>query len=451
MFPNIRQTIVFRLTSALGVVLVAAVVSLLGLTFVLTETQLSQRYDQMLSKETRFVSSVPRARMPQAIDALIANSTSGLNYYGLVGADGRLVAGNFALPSVPRAPGPFNLPAGQAAPAPLRALVTQLPDGTRIEVARDISPIVDLRQRIFAIVAISGCGVIVAAVLAGVLLSLGPLRRVGQARAVAMRIAAGELGLRMPTTPRGDELDLMSGMVNAMLDEIERLMEQVKGATDAIAHDLRTPLAHLRHRLQALAHDNEADPTAPVVPAVAEAIEDIDHVLRRFNALLRISELEASGRHAGFAPLDPLALLAGIAELYEPLAEEHRIGLSLHGIYGQLVLGDETLLLEAFSNLIENALKFVGSGGHVVLSVASQSDATVIEVRDNGPGIAEAERALVLRRFKRGSGAGCTAGTGLGLHLVAAIVHLHGFTMLLEDANPGLNVKISCPRRAGNE
>jgi len=438
--PNIRHTIVFRLTVTLGVVMVAAMVALLGLTFVLTEAELSERSDQMLYRETRFVASVPRERMPLAIGALIAHSTSGLNYYGLVAADGRVLAGNFALASVPATPGPFNLPAGLAARPPVRALVTQLPDGTRIEVARDNSPVVDLRQRIFMIISVSGFAVIVAALLTGALLSAGPLRRVGEARAVALRIAAGELGLRMATTPRRDELDLISTMVNAMLDEIERLVEQVKGATDAIAHDLRTPLAHLRQRLQSLTE-----------PAASAAIVDINLVLHRFNALLRISELEATGRHAGFALIDPMALLADIAELYEPMAEERGISLSLDGTYGQTILGDETLLLEVLSNLVENALKFIGDNGRVMLSVGTIGNTVVMTVCDNGPGIPEAERRVVLGRFRRGSGTARTAGMGLGLNLVAAIVHLHGFEMALEDATPGLRVTISCHRHGNVE
>lgn len=445
-FFNIRQTTAFRLTAILSVIFTGSAVALLGLTVALTEAEQTARSDQVLFNEMHRLAGLRRDNLPAAIGALIANSASGLNYYALVGPDGRVLAGNFTLPAVPHEGGPFELAAGRAAPVALRALVTRLPDGARIEVARDITPIIDLRRRIFAIMALSGLSVIAAALVAGALLSRGPLRRVALFRAVALRIANGELGLRMPVTPRGDELDLVASMVNVMLDEIERLLEQVKGATDAIAHDLRTPLAHLRHRLQALARHHDHDTPEPGVPAVADAILDVDNVLRRFNALLRISELNVSGRHAGFAPVDPMALLAELAELYEPLAEERGIGLSLHGDYGLTVLGDETLLLEAISNLLENALKFGSKGGKVVLSVSGERDTPVIEVRDDGPGIPADERTTVLGRFQRGSGAGRTPGMGLGLNLVAAIVHLHAFTMALEDASPGLRVIITCHR-----
>jgi signal transduction histidine kinase len=139
-----------------------------------------------------------------------------------------------------------------------------------------------------------------------------------------------------------------------------------------------------------------------------------------------------------------MALAAAICELFEPLAEERGIELVLAGTWGHIIRGDEKLLFEAVSNLVENAIKFVSPGGTVSVGVTADGRATVLLVRDDGPGIQPGERASVLRRYYRGSAAQHAAGTGLGLSLVAEIVHLHGYALQLEDANPGLEVRIVC-------
>jgi signal transduction histidine kinase len=172
---------------------------------------------------------------------------------------------------------------------------------------------------------ISGLGTIVAALVAGVTLSLGPMRRVRHMQVMAAAIARGDLRRRLPDTHRRDEIDVIGIIINGMVEEIERLMGQVKGATDAIAHDLRTPLTHLRARLDRIAHQ----PAIASDPALREsmygAMEELDAALARFRALLRISEIEASRRQSDFLNLDPQEVLAGVAELYDPLAEERAL------------------------------------------------------------------------------------------------------------------------------
>jgi len=162
-----------------------------------------------------------------------------------------------------------------------------------------------------------------------------------------------------------------------------------------------------------------------------------------------MSELEASRRHAQFVAFDPLDMARDLAELYEPLAEERRLTLAATGTTGLAVLGDERLLFEAVGNLVENAIKFSPPGGTIRLSVTEDRDGVAITVTDEGPGIAPAERALVLERFQRGSGTAAIAGSGLGLSLVAVIVALHGFALHLDPATdgpaPGLVARIVAP------
>lgn len=433
---ELRRTSTFRLMVGLGVVFLVAVAVLLGLTYRLTQRELINRSDLIVSLEMARLGGAKPGQRAGEVEAAIAASASGLNYFVLIDAQGHEIAGNLRWSGAPPAEGVREWPAGKLAPVPLLTKTSHLPDGQSLIVARDITPAVEFRARILALSLTAGAVVVLSAAVAAVALGLGPLRRIGQLRADAKRIAAGEFSHRMPVSARRDELDLVATTMNGMVEEIERLMVQVKGATDAIAHDLRSPLARLRMRLAMI---------DPRPESVDQAVEDIDAVLARFDALLRIAELEAAGRRAGFGPLDPMVLLTTAAELYEPLAEERGIEIALSGSYGHAIVGDEALLVEAVGNLIDNAIKFAPHGGHIRLGLMRRGAELTIEIADNGPGIAQSERDAVLRRFYRGAASRQTPGSGLGLNLVAAIVHLHGFGLELGDAGPGLVVRIRAP------
>jgi signal transduction histidine kinase len=283
------------------------------------------------------------------------------------------------------------------------------------------------------------------------------MRRIRRLEATAALIAMGELDLRIAISRRGDEFDMIAGIINAMVEEVERLLRQVKGSTDAIAHDLRTPLSHVRTRLEriALLPAIAGDPDGDASVLLAGARDELDTVLARFRALLRMSELEAMHRLSQFTVFDPIEMVRDVAELYEPLAEERGIELTCTGTAGSFILGDDRLLFEAISNLVENAIKFSPAGGRIALGVTQAAADVAIAVADDGPGIPLAERAHVLERFARGSATVETgaAGSGLGLSLVAVIVALHGYTLSLDPARdgprPGLIARIVAPRAVG--
>ena len=467
---DVRRTSTFRLTAMLGVVFLVAIFTLLGLIYTLTERQLVARTDRVLALESHTYAEVPADQLLARLRQALGTNTSGLNYLVLTDAQGKVVAGNLAPPRVLRLGEPFDMPASAAQPVPLRLLAVRTSNGNQLIVGRDITQIEDLRARVVSILVGSGLVASICVAMAAALLSMGPLRRIRHLTAIARRIAAGELSLRMPVSARRDELDLVAETINTMIGEIERLLAQVKGATDAIAHDLRAPLGHIRNRLEAIQRQTLVDyrlaplegvaadalvPSSAAAPnpalsnVLAGALDELDLVLARFNAILRISELEATNRRAGFAPLDPMKLVIAVCELFEPLAEERGVRLDMAGSCGQVVEGDERLLFEAISNLVENAIKFVPREGVVTVAVrppaggADTPDRVDIEVRDNGPGIPADERLAVLGRFHRGSGASHVPGSGLGISLVAAITHLHGFDLELLDGDPGLIVRIS--------
>lgn len=440
-FRDIRNTSTFRLTLLLGLVAVLGVFALSILIYALSARELDARSDRILRAEASRLAPFPSAALPAEIRMAIARSMSGLNYYGLLGADGRPIAGNLRGSSGFTLGHTREIAARPGRHGPIRMLGIRAPSGQIILIGRDVTPLVDLRWRVTIVLLGSGVAIGILILIAAVALSLAPLRRVDALQRAAHEIAAGRLDERMPILGRGDELDLFANTVNAMVEEVGRVVAQVKSVTDAVAHDLRTPLTRVRSHIDRIRR--QGDLPDDVARRIDRSIADLDAVLERFAALLRISELEAGGRRAGFGDvaLDPL--LMSVVELYEPLADERSISLSWSGLPGTTVYGDQNLLFEAISNLVDNAIKFAPVGGQAALSAVSEKDEVHIEVRDNGPGISPDQQQSVLRRFDRGDASDEVSGSGLGLSVVTAIVHLHQFVLSLHDANPGLIVRMS--------
>lgn len=268
------------------------------------------------------------------------------------------------------------------------------------------------------------------------LLRRRPLKRIRAIQASAEQIVSGDLTRRLPLSSRRDELDMLAAIVNAMLDRIERLMHEVKGVCDNIAHDLRTPLTRLRAQLYRIRQ--QAGDDSPQAEALEQAIGETDTLMARFRGLLRISELEDRQRRAGFVELDPHGLLQELYDFYLPLAEDGEIGLTLE-MPEQLpaLHGDRELLFEALANLVGNAIKFTPAQGQVLMRALSDAKGLHIEVHDSGPGIPEDERGAVLKRFYRSEEGQRHPGFGLGLSIVAAIVDLHGFELEVGESELG--------------
>ena len=268
------------------------------------------------------------------------------------------------------------------------------------------------------------------------LLRRRPLRRIRGIQASAEAIVAGDLTHRLPLSDRRDELDMLAAIVNAMLDRIEKLMNEVKGVCDNIAHDLRTPLTRLRAQLYRI--QQQADEDAPHALQLDAAIAETDTLMARFRGLLRISELEDHQRRSGFLVLDPLPLLQELHDFYLPLAEEGEMELLLQ-VPDSLpwITGDRALLFEALANLLSNSIKFTPPGGEVIVRGSNEAGSTRIDVVDSGPGIPEAERAAVFQRFYRVDDGQQQGSFGLGLSIVAAIVNLHGFGLEVGSSERG--------------
>ena len=261
--------------------------------------------------------------------------------------------------------------------------------------------------------------------------------------ATAAAISAGDLSRRVRVSGHGDEFDRLAETINDMLDRIVRLMDGVRQVSNAIAHDLRTPIARARTRLEdaSIHARSESDLRA----AIERAQSDLDDVTAVFQALLRIAEIEAGARRSAFDDVDLAPLLVDLTEMYGAVAEDHGQTLETHIPPTLPVYGDRAMVQQAVANLIDNALKFSPDGGTITLTATVAAATVQIVVSDQGPGIPEADRPRAVERFFRGEHARNTPGCGLGLALVQAVATLHGGALRLEDNAPGLRAVLTLP------
>jgi signal transduction histidine kinase len=316
-----------------------------------------------------------------------------------------------------------------------------LPGGFRLLVGRDVKGRAQIKRLLRGTLLYSAI-LVGALALAGGLVMRNLFRRmVADVSSTAAAIARGELQRRVRRSGRGDEFDAMAEAINTMLDRIAKLMDGVRQVSNSIAHDLRTPIARARARLEDAA--STATSNTELRAAIDRAMTDLDAVTAVFQALMRIAEIEAGARRSAFADVDLGPLLADLAELYSALAEDAGLTLELSVPDTLPVYADRDLIQQAVANLLDNAIKFSPPGSNVDLSAAVSERGVRIAVADQGPGIPEADRARATERFFRGEQARSTPGSGLGLALVQAVATLHDGALILEDADPGLRAVLT--------
>jgi signal transduction histidine kinase len=437
-----------RLIVIYGAFFLAWSVVLVGTIHWQTVKYLDRVVGEILQQRVHYLASVDREHLPAMMAATDQLDLRGVMYFGLFDARGAYVSGTIDRVPVELPPdGNIHvLPNGVRATSGERnaralGVALRLPSGEELVLARYTS----VADRIGAMMR-SAFGwalslLLIPGLIGGFLLSRGPLRRVRGIEAAIAPITHGNLGVRLPLSPRRDEVDMLASVVNRTLDEVERLLGEVKGVTDSIAHDLRTPLTRLRTQLYRARQQSEPQASAALIE---RCIEDVDALLARFRALLRLSEIEDLSRHAGFDEVDPAETLQRVHELYAPLAEEKGIALQLHADVLPKIRADAPLLFEALSNLVDNAVKFTPRDGRVELRAARQPNGVRIDVLDNGPGIPVSERDAVLQRFyrSRDSASEGEGSYGLGLSVVAAIAKLHGFCLEIGD-NAGVGARMT--------
>jgi signal transduction histidine kinase len=357
------------------------------------------------------------------------------------------LAGNLAAwpAQIGQAPGWYEI--GLARDGKLHAtriLYAALPGGFRLLVGRDVQDRVAIRRSIVDGLAWAAGIAVLLAIGGGLLVRRGVLGQVEAINRTTAAIVRGDLARRLPTRGSTDEFDQLSQTINGMLAQIQILIEGVRNASNTVAHDLRTPLTELRGRLEELLR--RRPPPDEAWAEVHGAVGDLDRAIGVFNALLRLAEIDSGARLSGFREVRLDTVANDVAELYSPVAEAKGSELVLAAPDAIAVRGDPDLLAQAISNLVDNAVKFSPPGGKVTLGLArGDAGAVAIRVADTGPGIPDAEKAQVVRRFYRGDAGKGEAGVGLGLSVVAAIARLHGGRLEFADGNPGLVATLILP------
>jgi signal transduction histidine kinase len=239
----------------------------------------------------------------------------------------------------------------------------------------------------------------------------------------------------------GDDFDRLSQTLNQMLDRIGELMASLREVSANIAHDLKTPLARLRQRLEVA----QARPGGADRHALEDAVAQVNEILSTFEALLRIAQIEAGTRRAGFARVDLSEVFATIADAFAPAAEDAGKRLTATIAPDLAFIGDRELITQMLANTVDNAIRHTGSGTRIAIALHRDATGIIGCISDNGPGVPAEERDRIFERFRRLPQSRTVPGSGLGLSLVKAVADIHGIALAVEDAKPGLRLVMRFP------
>ncbi len=454
--PSLLQTQAFRIVLVYVLLFAFSVTALLFFTYWNTRRTLDGQTDQIIEAEiTGLQEEYQHFNLPGLVETVRSRSLhAGQALYLLSDGLHHVVAGNLdSWPQISNSPGDmvefdYERPVdGKLEPRRARGRVFALPGDFSLLVAQDVHDRY-LTERMFTTtLPWTVLLILVLGTAGGALMSRNMLRRLDTINRTSGEIIAGDLTRRVPLAGSGDEFDALAENLNRMLDRIERLMKGLREVTDSVAHDLRTPLNRLRNRLEESAAKLSAN--GAQAGEIERAIAETDQLIATFNALLLIAETDAGTTRAGMSVLDLAGVAADVAELYEPLAEEKRLNLTLIPSGAVAVEGNRSLIAQALANLVDNAIKYTPAGGRVRIRAVTTDTGVELSVADSGPGIPQADRPRVTERFVRLEASRNSPGTGLGLSLVAAVAHFHNAELVLEDNTPsGLMAVLRFPKAA---
>lgn len=305
------------------------------------------------------------------------------------------------------------------------ATAMRLSSGETIRVARFSGALIEVRQTYRGLFATVVGPLLLAGILGGfimVIVALRPLRRV----VAVMRhiVQTGDWAARVAPPRAAGEMRNLTDAFNAVLDRQQRLTESLRQSLDCVAHDLRTPLTRLQVAVETgLAKTERA---SAVREALADSLEEVQRVQATLDTLLDVAEAEAGAMKLRWETIGAADLLAEVADLYEFAAEEKGARLELRVLKELEFTGDHVRLRRALANLVDNALKYLGTGRLVVLSAEMDGREVLLRVEDDGLGIDPEYLQRIWERLFRVDRSRSAPGMGLGLSLVKAIAEAHG-------------------------
>lgn len=447
-WPQLIRTSPVRMALTYGLAILCGLVLFNSVIFVNASRYLEKQGDGIVSGQAQVLAAVPPERLPERIQEAERGDLRQVSHFGLFDPEGQWKAGSIRIwppeleingqPEALRTAG-FQFGA--------RAVGVRLTDGGQLVVAYDAKTLTGLSDIVRRVIVWSAVLVALGAIVTGIILGLGPLRRLFHVQVASAQIAGGDLSKRLPVSAAGDELDMLAELVNQMVAQIQDLLEEVRSVGDNVAHDLRAPLGSLRAYLLHCLQDWEQMDESQRLTDIERALSAADTLLARFRALQRIAALDSRQRYSGIRPCALGQLLEELAESHEALADSTNIAFNYVFDPNATVLADPELLAEAFMNLLDNAFKFTPAGGHVTWTLDVEQDKALIRLTDNGPGIDEAELSSVLQRKVRGYNTQALPGSGLGLAIVQAVVRVHGWQLKFSNRRPepGLDICLVAP------
>lgn len=458
--PRLFRTTPFRLTLLFLALFAAAAAAFLAYIYVATAGEVISRSEREIGRELTALQTVYRRGGIEELNRdLIERTIDSPFEYLLQDAKGRKVTGTLSESPTEAGEGwaDFTIeattPEGAVVRSAGRGREVVLSNGYHLFVGADVG---ETQSVVVKIVRASwGAGVIVLllGLLGGLLVSRNVSRQLGGLNRTVAAVQGGDLQARVPVRGVRDEYDEVAIGLNAMLDRLERLMGGLRHAGDAIAHDLRSPLNRLRAKLEIAIIDVEAGREDPI-ETLGHTLEDVDGLLKTFNAVLAITRLQAAGEAPEQALFDPASLASDLAELYEAVGEEKELEFSAELSPGLTMRGNREFIAQAVSNLLDNAVKYTPEGGAVRLRVRRRTSGEIeFSITDTGPGVPEADRARIVQRFVRLENSRSQPGSGLGLSLVAAVAEAHGGRLEIDEGpgkvgemGPGLRTALVFPR-----